>query len=58
MGKVKGGITGCGNVRSSQLRKQHALWKMAYSMEEHVFIVKTFYQTSSFGTLHPSKCTL
>jgi len=37
VGKVDGGITGHWNLRSLQLDKQHALWKMAYSTEECVF---------------------
>jgi len=41
--KVKGGATGCGNVMSLQPSKQHALCEEACNMEEHVFIVKTFY---------------
>jgi hypothetical protein len=51
VGKVKGSTTGCRTVRSLQLSKQHTLCKMAYSVEELVFIVKTFYQTSSFVTV-------
>jgi uncharacterized protein YkuJ len=42
MGKVKGGTNECCNVRSLQYSKQHALCKMAYSMKEHEFTVKTF----------------
>jgi hypothetical protein len=33
------------------MSKQHALCKMAYSMEACVLIVKTIYQTSSFVTV-------
>jgi hypothetical protein len=47
VGKVKGGTTGCGNVRSLDPSKQCALCKMAYSGEKYVFNVKTFYQTST-----------
>jgi hypothetical protein len=43
VGKVKGGTTGCGNVSSLQ----RALCKIAYNFEVRVFVVKTFYQTSS-----------
>jgi hypothetical protein len=50
VGGVKGGTVGCGSVGSFQLSKHCALCKM----EEHVFIVKVFYQTNfmtvqSFG---------
>jgi len=48
MGKGKGSTARCRNVRNLQLSKQHALRKMAYNVEEHVFTVKTFYQTHSF----------
>jgi hypothetical protein len=48
VGRVKVGTTACGNVRSLQLSKQLALCKMAYGVEERVFIVKTVYKTSSF----------
>jgi hypothetical protein len=40
--------TGCRSVRSFQLDKWHMLCKMVYSIEEHMFTVKTFYQISSF----------
>jgi len=49
-GKVEGCITGCRNVRSFQLNKEHTLSKMAYS-EECVCTIKTFYETSSFVTV-------
>jgi len=48
--KGKGGTIGFRNAQSLQLSKQHALCKMVYSVEEHMFIVKTFYQSSSFNT--------
>jgi hypothetical protein len=48
VGKAKDYTTGYTNVRSLELSKQCALHKMAYSMKELVFIVKTFYHTSSF----------
>jgi len=34
MGKVKGGTTGCSNVRSSQPSKHHTLCMMVCSMEQ------------------------
>jgi len=40
---VKGGTTGCGIVRSLRLSKQ-----CTYSVQESMFIVKTFYKTSNF----------
>jgi hypothetical protein len=51
VGKVKCGASGCGNVGSLQPFKQYTLCKMAESMEEHVFISKTLYKTSSFVTV-------
>jgi len=51
VGKVKYVATGCRNIRNLQSCKQHTLYKMAYIMEEHVLIVKAFYQTSSFMTV-------
>jgi hypothetical protein len=36
-GKIKGGTTGCGNIRSLQPSKQCVLCKMAYSTEECVY---------------------
>jgi len=43
LGEVKHGTTGYGTVRNLHLNEQYALCKMAYSLEEHVFIDKTFY---------------
>jgi hypothetical protein len=51
VGKVEGGTTGCRNIRSLQPSKQHALYKMAYSREEYMSTVKTFYQTNNFVTV-------
>jgi len=48
VGRVKGGTTGCRNVRSLQESKQRPLCKMAYSVEEHVFTVKTLHETNRF----------
>jgi hypothetical protein len=39
MGEEKGGTTGYGNVMSLQPVKQHALSKMAYSMDECVCVL-------------------
>jgi hypothetical protein len=45
VGKVKGGITGCRNVRRLQLSKQDALCKMAYNpVIQDVGYVNTFFQ--------------
>jgi hypothetical protein len=48
VGKVKDGTDGWKNVKVCSHVKQCALCKIVYSMEEHVFIVKIFHQTSSF----------
>jgi hypothetical protein len=51
--KVKGGTTGYGNARSLQPCEQHALCKMAYSVEESESIAKTFYKTSIYLQWEP-----
>jgi len=51
VGKVECGATGCGYIMSFLLSKQHTLCRMTYCIEGHVFIVKTFYHTSSFVTV-------
>jgi hypothetical protein len=48
-GKIKGGTTGCRNVSSLQPSKQHALCKMAYSVE-HMSIVKNILPNQMTGT--------
>jgi len=45
VGKVKCGTIGYENVRSFQ----RPISKMAYTVDERVFIVETFYQASSFA---------
>jgi hypothetical protein len=45
VGKVTGGTTECGNIRSLQLSQQCTLCKMVYSTEECVLTDKTVYQS-------------
>jgi hypothetical protein len=40
--KVKGGTTGCGNIRSLLLSKRHRLYLIAYSVEELCLLSKHF----------------
>jgi len=57
VGEVKGGTTGCRNVRNLQPDKQVCTVPDGIQ-HAGASVVKTFYQTNSFVTLQPAKCTV